>query len=434
LVMKELNRRDYQTALSTAGKCYFNASDYPKAIQTWEADRNTHHQDYFLAKAKSLPYPFDLEWWEKAGDDHQIYQEWLDHGGLSQMDARVLQSIAPVLEARKRYWDAAQAYIRLPEPDPKKVKNILDRINEVTPGMVENKQEPRSLVIYLGTRNQWEYLVNFLQKLFKPIKDGKERMEIRYEFIRQLARTELKRDLLNKATTRSIYNIVIKPVLDSRSWQNSLSLETELGPAVEILGFDQSLRFYERFVADDIRPDNRDYARARWLANAEMKFDYHKQHNEEIRSVRLQSDYMRRKRDWKSESGGWRPPEADERIKPEDVIRRISPIQGVPADIPLRESDNGDQSFDLSDIQYVIRIERRIVKLEDQDFQNIVFDLNSGEIKPTAGFDVFQENTPDGRIFSVPDWNLGGKLTSSEENLILEIAPEGLTAPITIRL
>ena len=82
----------------------------------------------------------------------------------------------------------------------------------------------------------------------------------------------------------------------------------------------------------------------------------------------------------------------------------------------------------------MVRKEKRIVKLEDQDFQSIVFDLNTVEIKPTAGFDVIQENTPDGRIFSVPDWNLGGRLATNGEDAILEIAIAELTAPITIKL
>ena len=302
LVMEELNQRDYQTALAAAGKCYFNAGDYTKAIQTWDAARNAQHQNYYLAKAKSLGYPLDLEWWEKAGDTQTIYQEWTDHGGLSQTDVRVLRSIVPVLRARKRYWDAAQTYIRLHDTDTKKVKSLLSRINEVTSGMVENPQEARSLVVYLGEHDEWEYLVNFLEKFFKPIKDGNERMEIRYEVVRRLATTELSGDLLDTGTIRRIYSMVIKPVSDSRAWQKSIDFQTEFGPAVEILGFDQSLRFYERFINDEMNPGNRDYARARWLANAERKFEYHKQHDEEVRNVRLQSDYAKRKRDWKIEA------------------------------------------------------------------------------------------------------------------------------------
>jgi len=434
LVMEELNRLNYQTTLSSAGICYFNADQYLKAIQSWDAGQDTQHQGYYLAKSNSLRYPLNLEWWEKAGDTKQIYQEWMDHGGLNQTDARVLRSIAPILVTRKRYWDAAQVYIRLSESDPKKVKNVLNRINEVTPGMVESRQEVRSLVVYLGGRNQWEFLINFLEKLQKPIKEVNERMEIRYEIIRQLANAELSGDLLDSGTTRRIYSAVIKPVADSQAWQKSLSFDAEFGPAVEILGFDQSLRFYDRFMDDEMNPDIRNYARARWLANAEMKYDHHIKNDGEVRDQSFLKKYGVRKRDWKIEAGSWQSSEGDERIIVEEVIRQISPIQGVPADIPIKETTSGDRSFDLAGIQYVVRKDRRIVKLEDQDFQNIIFDFSSAEIKPTAGFDVIQENSPDGRIFSVPDWNLVGKLASDEEEVFLEIASKGLAAPITIRL
>jgi hypothetical protein len=51
-----------------------------------------------------------------------------------------------------------------------------------------------------------------------------------------------------------------------------------------------------------------------------------------------------------------------------------------------------------------------------------------------AQLDVHNENTPDGRIFSIPAWQMGGKITQDGEKVILEIAIESLEREFSIEL
>ena len=435
LVLEDLGSRGYPDTGSTAGQCYANANDLQQAIRSWERSANTQHNGYYTAKAQTLTYPQNLEWWEKAGEYDKFYNEWLKSGGLDKSDTRTLRLVAPVLEQKKRFWDACQAYLRLPETDVKKITGVLNHIGQFTAGMVANRDEIKAVIAFLAARGQWDYLMGLQDKLFQTITKDNERIELGYEMIRRLASAKVTDDLLNAATREKIYRYLIRPARGRRGWNRELDFEV-MGAAVEKLGFDMSLRFYETYIEDDDNPTFRDLARRGWLVNADEKIQYHHERgDDEKRTLRLRSDYTRRKKDWdylnKAVPESSQPP-STKTVDREALVRHFGPIKGLPDNIKLVETTEGMTTFQLGKLNFTVHRPKKMVKLEDDNFQTIIFDLNVQDIRPTARLEVHSENTPDGRIFSIPEWGVGGKIAKDGEKVVLEVAAEGLDQEFTI--
>ena len=164
--------------------------------------------------------------------------------------------------------------------------------------MVANRDEVKVLINYLCSRGQWTSLLNLIEKIFVPIKDFQEQSEILYTIIRNLSKASMSDDLIEQEVVKRIYRLVIRPVRTDLNWQTHLSMETEFGPSVEILGFDISLRVFETFVNEDSNLNLRDYARSRWIANAEKKVEYFRQRGEEVKDIKLLRDLSQRKKNW----------------------------------------------------------------------------------------------------------------------------------------
>jgi len=436
--LEELSERGFLDVQGATGKCYFHANNLKKAINIWEASGSTTHKEYYRAKAMTLSYPSNLEWWEKAGDQEKIYQEWQNQGGLGkQLEPREVRYIAPLLEERQRYWDACQIYMRVSDPDVKKIANLINKIKKFTPKMVSNREEVNVLINYLCAHDQWKTMLILLEKIFDPIKEAQEQLEIRCTVIRNLAKASLSDELAESETVRKIYHAIIRPARTDRHWQKHLSIETEFGPAVEILGFDMSLRFYEDFINLDMNPELRDFARSRWIANAEMKVEYFKQKGEDIRDRNFLKDYGQRKRDWKiSQPTTQTPPvtPSDERKRTKDeVIKAFSPVRGLPSEVKVSETGEGQIKFRIGDIEYTVHKAKKIVMLEDREFNRVRCDLATQQVR-SGEIDVNSLSTPEGKIFSIPVWKMAGNMQNSNDQVVLELAPSELTAPFTVEL
>ena len=177
-MIDELSTRGFLDVQGATGKCYFNARNVKKAIQIWEAIGLTNTKEYYQAKAETSSYPACLEWWEKAGDQERIYKEWQDQGGLDkQHDAREICYIGPLLEGRKRYWDACQVYMKAPAPDGKRIGALISNIKTFTPKMISKRNEANRLINHLCVYGQWKTLLILLDKILFPLKTSNEKTE-----------------------------------------------------------------------------------------------------------------------------------------------------------------------------------------------------------------------------------------------------------------
>lgn len=437
-VLEALTERGFLDVQGATGKCYFNSNSLKKAIKIWEASGLTNHKDYYQAKALSMSYPGNLEWWDKAGDQERIYQEWQNQGGLEkQLEAREVKFIAPILEDRQRYWDACQVYMRISDPDVRKIANLIGKIKNFTPKMVANRDEVKVLINYLCTHDHWNALLTLLEKIFIPIKDAQEQTEIRYTVIRNLSKASIEGELSEPEIVKKLYHDIIRPVRTERHWQQNLSIETEFGPAVEVLGFDMSLRFYEGLINIDMNPPLRDFARSRWIANAEKKVDYFKQRGEEVRDIKLLRDLSQRKKTWVIPQPATPTPPAppvDERKKTKaDVVKAFSPVRGLPSEVKVNESGEGQIKFRVGDIEYTVHKAKKIVTLDDQDLNHVRCDLTTQQVR-SGEIEVISLNTPEGKAFSIPVWKMAGRMQNSNDQVVLELAPSELNAPFTVEL
>jgi len=437
LILEDLGSRGYPDTSSAAGQCYANAGDLPQALRIWERSANTQHTGYYIAKAQTLVYPQNLEWWEKAGDYEKIYSEWEKSGGLEKSDTRTLRLVAPIFEQKKRYWDACQAYLRLPDIDTKKIIGLINQIGQFTGGMIANRDEVKAVLSFLASRGQWEYLMSLQDKLFQAITKTNERMELRYEMLRLLSVAKTTDDLRNGGVREKIYRSLVRPVKDQKGWMRELDFDV-MSLAVEKLGFDMSLRFYESHINDELNPDYRDTARRGWLSNAEEKIQYHRERgDDENRTLRLRSDFTRRKKEWdylNKVAPETSPVPSTKSLDREALARRFGPIKGLPDDIKLIVADGGITTFQVGNLNFTVDKSKKIVKLEDTDYQSIIFNTSKQEIRPIARLDVHTENTPDGRIFSIPAWQMGGRIFQDGEKIILEMAIEGMEQEFTIEM
>ena len=428
-LLEELAKSGFQDNQGVTGKCYFNAENLKRAIEIWEINGSTTTKEYYQAKARVKPYPANLEWWDKAGETDIIYQIWQDNGGLNKktFDMREARFVGPILEDKQRYWDACQIYMRAAEPEVKKVSTLLSKIQTFTPKMLANKEEVIVLLNYLGARGQFSAGVTFLDKILKVLKDPKDQLELRAVVIRQLANAEITGDLIESKVVRQIYQTIIRPLRD-QNWQKELSLETEFGPAVEVLGFDQSLRFYERLINDDFYPAHREYARRRWLNKAEQKMEYFKQKGEEIKDLKLLRDYSQRKRDWNLPESS-KPPEG----KMREITALFGPVKNLPNDIEIHEPFENQFQFKIGKLNFVVYKDKKIITLEDDDLNRVKIDLPNRQIS-SGELDLDQISGIEGKVFHIHNWKISGKIVDVEQHTEVEVALHDTSSPILITL
>jgi hypothetical protein len=427
-VLEELDHNGYANTLSAAAECYYSSGDLRNAIRCWESNGDTLHNHYFLAKAHLTPYPKNLKWWSDAGNVEQVHILWQNNGGISAPnDSGTLRLIAPILEQKKRYWDACQVYLRLPDTDVKTIVNNLKRISSFTTGMVANLDEVKQVLFYLSSRGQWDFVTHILTEIQKPIANVDARVELCRELIRKLATSKSTDELSDAATCEKIYRTLIRPVISQKDWQDYLSMEKDMAPAIEKLGFDLSLRFYEKYI-DGEKTSTRDFSRQRWIYNTDEKIEYYIGRNEENKILRLRSDYIRRKRDWVDLPST----QSNESNLKDEILRQLSPLRDLPVDTRVKE-DNGKWYFKVADFDFIVYKPQRVVTVQDPSVNSVKFVLEALEIK-SSDLEIYQENTPQGRIYSIAAWKMGGNIMKEADSVILEIAVVGLEKPFTINL
>jgi hypothetical protein len=252
-------------------------------------------------------------------------------------------------------------------------------------------------------------------------------MELRHDVIRKLATSKSTDELLNAAIREKIYRSIIRPVISNKDWNIYLSIEKDMGPAIEKLGFDTSLRFYEVYI-DDKSTSTRDFSRQRWIANAEDKIRYYKERDEEERILEIRTDLIKRKREW-AETFSWAK---SEQVIKDEIVKQLSPLESLPDDTKVKE-EGGKWSFNVGGFEFTIYKSKRVVTVQDSNIYSVKFILDSQEVK-SSDVEIYQESTPEGRIFSISLWHMSGNLSKKDDSTFLEIAVEGLEKPFIIKM
>ena len=137
-----------------------------------------------------------------------------------------------------------------------------------------------------------------------------------------------------------------------------------------------------------MHPSQRDFARSRWLANAQEKIEAIRQRGEEIRDQKLVRDLRDRKNEWILPQTV--PSQATVPLRPTPIIpgeehkdfkgegnKPISSVHGLPSQVKVDISGDGLEKFILGDVNYTIHKAKKIVTLEDADLNRVRFDLST---------------------------------------------------------
>ena len=108
-------------------------------------------------------------------------------------------------------------------------------------------------------------------------------------------------------------------------------------------------------------------------------------------------------------------------------------VRGLPPEIIINQSSEDQVKFHIGDIEYAIHKSKKIVTLEDMDVNRVRFDLAIQQIR-SGEIDVIQQNTPEGRVFSIPLWKMGGKIQETDGHVIIEVACDKLASPFSVVL
>jgi hypothetical protein len=64
----------------------FRAESWSQAVALWEEAGSTGHRHFWLARARSSPYPRSLPWFSQAGAHEEVLAQWRQHEQLDRMD------------------------------------------------------------------------------------------------------------------------------------------------------------------------------------------------------------------------------------------------------------------------------------------------------------------------------------------------------------
>lgn len=439
------------TIKNLAANCFYRAKNYEQAVRYWEEVGDLKSRDYYRVKALVQGYPEGLEFLEKAGEYKTIIAEWKKAG--RPRDRQWLQYVAPALEAHSYYQQAFVIYIRLDKLI--KVKECFEKIS--------NYEKTARLFTWL-----WQYLyhhrycleaIETIEKYLRSVTfSEQEKAKLKFDFVYQLACSELKPDDFIKKSRQRYRKFVEEQILSTSDWADYLLIR-QLGIALEKIGsLVETLRFYEKFISSGDKKI-RQFARERWLATKRKQILSQAHKN---RAAKSRLELLEKAENWAINPKfiSLEPPSAPRgkpklpakgllsattepqlvssqniRVsqqsvvpaRPEGMTKPI--IRGLPPETKIEKLENELISFALRHLVIKVMSSTKQVLITDVlNNQQVRFDgvqcqLNFGEATVDAG---------SGRqlSFTLPTSNYSGLLICEGINCQLELEVKGLSSKI----
>jgi len=423
VVLEALEKAGYQGVLDWAGKCFYRAANYERAVICWERCGATETREYYWAKAEVIGFPKGLEWLERAHADDRIIEKWEQAGGLNEAtDPRWLQVVGPVLERKERYQEAFRVYLQL--GDIAKVKECFEKASRNMPtsdlweGLV-------SLVAHFMRRGHWLEVLDAIDVYFPGVVGhDTEKVALQYEVVRELAYSNLTPESLTTAD-RQRYENFVNPLLITSDWQQHLSMK-EGGAALErIGGFISTLRFYERFISDP-DPEQQEFARERWIATKRKHEEYFRQQPSSDRADQIKLELANQAHDWGIP--------ADIRLPPYPPLEARG-VKGLPAGTKVEQLSDGNLRIQIHHIEVrTSRNARSVLITDTSTLKALRVDLAQGQVSGPEEVEIHYESE-DGRLsFEVPASGYQGLVFYGGEKPRLELKIRGVPGTIFFEL
>lgn len=124
-----------------------------------------------------------------------------------------------------------------------------------------------------------------------------EKAKLKFDFIYQLACSDLKPDDFTKKSRQHYEKFVREQILSTSDWSNYL-LMSQVGIALEKIGsLQETLGFYEKFVSLG-GEKMRQFARERWLATKRKQVDYALSQGQNNRAAKIRSELLKKAENW----------------------------------------------------------------------------------------------------------------------------------------
>jgi hypothetical protein len=227
------------------------------------ADKNKQNLNKVIQKVvestqKDTLIKQELQLLTERQEYDQIIKKW--ENNRKPQEIFWLEYVIPAFEAKQCYKQAFVGYCLL--------KNY-HKVKECFEYATNNRPSIKPLVILLRfyARNQyWTDLLSALNK-YLPILTNleAENTGLKYDFIYEIACSELTPQNLSKKDRDNYEKIIIKNIITNHQWQKYLLMQ-QLGIALEKIGaYDASFNFYQHYInSEDLKI--KELARCRWLA------------------------------------------------------------------------------------------------------------------------------------------------------------------------
>jgi tetratricopeptide (TPR) repeat protein len=435
-----------------AAECFYRAKNYEQAVRIWEEGEDIHKPEYSRAKAMLLGIPNGLEYLAQAGDYDSIIAEW--EKAEKPRTIHWLPYVAPALEAKQQYQQAFVVYIWLNEVV--KAKECFEKASEGTPTI----KLANVLFQYFYRKKHWADAIECIEKyLPKIIGTEGQKADLRFDFIYEIAASNLTPDSLTKEH-RKLYEKFFKEQVLSRSdWQQYLLMQ-QVGIALEKIGsLVETLEFYEQFVDRSDR-ELHQFARERWIATKKKQEDYARTRGQTDKAAKSHAELLKKAEAWgiSPESVPLAPPVAPkERPTPQvskerqpgitTQVNRVSTAtstEQTKSPIPeIKGLPNGTKVEQLEDGILKFGLRHLVIKVMGQGKQVLITDtLSSREVrldgmqcKVNIGEAAVEAGTGTNQLtFALSASGYSGGLICDMKKPRLELEVQGLPNKISIEL
>lgn len=402
-ILERLARSGYLDSTQNAGEAYFRATNFHKAVECWEAAAETSGQDYFLAKAATVPYPEKLLWLDRARDPDRVIEEW-EKAGTDRTERRFLRLVATALSVKGRHLEAFRIHHTIRDTE-----KMIQALANASPVASDSDLFDALLVLTesLVAVGEWNLLAGSIREYWSRVDQTGETYRTRLILLLagELGQSELTPDEIAE-DTREVFAGILEEAGKTSEWRRRIPFP-EMAAAFERVGhLVSALRFYERYF-NDVQPSVKSLARERWLVVKKRQIDTAR---DDAAKERITRERANRRYDWSI------PEKHLESLPAFPPTTSVGPgvdVEGLPPDFPLERLRDGDVRFHLDSVE--VRTFRRAARLNLTDERSgdvTRIDLRTAELEgpieavtgPRSGAVTFKAGSDfEGQIHAGPD-------------------------------
>jgi hypothetical protein len=432
----------------------FAAEQYALAAELWEKVGETRNPRVAVSKAKSLPYPANIEWLAKIGDDVRLVSEYNLHRQMT-LSVGQADAIVGALRKDKRLDDALSVAVAAGAVDAVLQLSLSAQREGDVALATQALHHGIALLVRAG---RWECVIEFATSNdFVPAPEWKDKLirawtrgladDLRVTVVRALARS----DQVSRASKLQVQAIskFLREYLRVKEgrWKDRISY-IEAGAAYERAGrITDMIQFYEAVLNDRPRPDDELAVRRRWMVVKQRQLEYER-NLESIEKMRaIEREVQTKQQAWRMDYSAAEPKYAE---LPQLSFGRLTGSQGAvpqvaatttltlstatPVSVEAR-NDSGvppspvtelvpSQSNSLVDKELtlqvgLLRVEikrstQRCLIADRQTMDSVNINWKSGKI--SGSLDIVSE---DAVSWFIPEWNLRVRLPSSGSDAVI---------------